>query len=77
MQGDMMELISEEELSVCRSEGSPPRKAKKGKVAEDDQEDMVINFKRKKDGGNSKKSQVGSVAGGNKNFKLKPEKVKD
>ena len=29
---DIMELISEEELSVCRSEGSPPRKAKKGKV---------------------------------------------
>ena len=25
-----MELISEEELSVCRSEGSPPRKTKKG-----------------------------------------------
>ena len=26
---DIMELISEEELSVCRSEGSPPRKNKK------------------------------------------------
>ena len=25
-----MELISEEELSVCRSEGSPPRKKPKG-----------------------------------------------
>jgi len=25
---DIMELISEEELSVCRSEGSPPGKAK-------------------------------------------------
>ena len=28
--GDIMELISEEELSVCRSEGSPPRKKPKG-----------------------------------------------
>ena len=27
-----MELISEEELSICRSEGSPPRKAKKRRV---------------------------------------------
>ena len=29
---DIMELISEEELSVCRSEGSPPRKPKKRKT---------------------------------------------
>ena len=29
---DIMELISEEELSVCRSEGSPPRKVKKRKI---------------------------------------------
>ena len=29
---EMMELISEEELSVCRSEGSPPRKVKKRKI---------------------------------------------
>lgn len=29
---DIMELISEEELSVCRSEGSPLRKQKKRKV---------------------------------------------
>ena len=29
---DMMELISEEELSVCRSEGSPPRKKPRGKI---------------------------------------------
>ena len=26
-----MELISEEELSVCKSEGSPPRKKPKGR----------------------------------------------
>ena len=31
---DIMELISEEELSVCRSEGSPPRKVKKRKIKE-------------------------------------------
>ena len=27
-----MELISEEEQSVCRSEGSPPRKKPRGKI---------------------------------------------
>ena len=31
-----MELISEEELSVARSEASPPRKKPKGKIAESD-----------------------------------------
>ena len=30
-----MELISEEEQSVCRSEGSPPRKKPRGKLERD------------------------------------------
>ena len=34
--GDLMELISEEEASVCRSEGSPARKAKRGRVMDAD-----------------------------------------
>ena len=38
---DIMELISEEELSVCRSEGSPPRKNKKRRKEEAKQQPMV------------------------------------
>ena len=38
---DIMELISEEELSVCRSEGSPPRKPKKRKALAEDRENAA------------------------------------
>ena len=31
MKCDVMELISEEEMSVCKSEGSPPRKKPRAK----------------------------------------------
>lgn len=76
-QSDIMELISEEELSVCRSEGSPPRKAKKGKIRGEDHHDGVANKRNRKDGGVSvaKKTSTGGV-GSTKGLKLKPEGVK-
>ena len=39
-----MELISEEELSVCRSEGSPPRKNKKRRKDEGNQNTAVVDM---------------------------------
>lgn len=38
-----MELISEEEMSVARSEASPPRKKPKGKIVESDQCHAFMN----------------------------------
>lgn len=74
LQNDIMELISEEELSVCRSEGSPPRKAKKGKVSSGEDQHEGIN-RRKKDGGTSVGKRATGVASA-KGLKIRPERVK-
>ena len=51
---DIMELISEEEMSVCRSEGSPPRKTKKRAMA-NTQYNGQGNMSREDKNGNYKK----------------------
>ena len=72
-----MELISEEELSVCRSEGSPPRKKPKG-----NKERAAQELKKKTTiypvpiGTNAKQNKAGStLTKSEKGLKLKPEKA--
>ena len=73
-----MELISEEELSVCRSEGSPPRKKPKG-----NKERAAPELKKKSTifpvpvGGNTRQTKSGlqTLTKSDKAFKLRPEKA--
>ena len=56
---DIMELISEEELSVCRSEGSPPRKKNKRRKEEGNQNTSNFDMNN-----NSQATALTKFAGG-------------
>ena len=77
---DIMELISEEELSICRSEGSPPRKKTKSRKIAGDNAVVEMTKESSKTRGNGKigaglaSKKAAGQKSGSANFRIRPER---